>query len=136
MPTSAHFLNNAGTTFSLQVCLFKLKFFTRQLALDQNESSTVQVTYSIRDHERNVTRTMTKSIAISPTGSVITTTPLQDLDIVAQIISPSRKLRAVLRHVKSGDSPTGIRLVEIWDKDILLVSANVTDSHGGFYADG
>jgi acylaminoacyl-peptidase len=106
------------------------------LALDQNESSIVQVTYSIRDHGRNVKRTMTKSIAISPTGSVITTTPLQDLDIVAQIISPSRKLRAVLRHVKSGDSPTGTRLVEIWDKDILLVSANVTDCHGDFYADG
>jgi hypothetical protein len=79
---------------------------------------------------------MTKSIAISSTGSVITTIPLQDLDIVAQTISPSRNLRAVLRHVKSGDSPTGTRLVEIWDKDILLVSANVTDCHGDFYADG
>jgi hypothetical protein len=79
---------------------------------------------------------MTKSIAISSTGSVITTIPLQDLDIVAQTISPYRNLRAVLRHVKSGDSPTSTRLVEIWDKDILLVSANVTDCHGDFYADG
>ena len=70
---------------------------------------------------------------------MITTIPLQghDLDIVAQVISPSRKLRAVLRHVKSGDSPTGgARLVEIWNKDLLVVSASVTDCHGDFYADG
>ena len=67
---------------------------------------------------------------------MITAIPLQDLDIVAQVISPSRKLRAVLRNVKSGDSPTGTRLVEIWNKDLLVVSANVTDCHGDFYADG
>ena len=83
---------------------------------------------------------MTKSIAISgsPRGSVIATIPLQnhDFDIVAQVYSPSRKLRAVLRHVKSGDSPIGTRLVEIWDKDLLVVSANVTEYHGDFYADG
>ena len=79
---------------------------------------------------------MSKSIAISPGGSVITAIPLQDLDIVTQVISPSRKLRAVLRNIKSGDSPTGTRLVEIWNKDLLVVSANVTDCHGDFYADG
>lgn len=83
---------------------------------------------------------MTKSIAVSgsPRGSVITTIPLQDHDpdIVSQVISPSRKLRAVLRHVKSGDSPTGTRSVEIWNKDLLIVSANVTDCHGDFYTDG
>ena len=67
---------------------------------------------------------------------MITAIPLQDLDIVAQAISPSRKLRAVLRNVKSGDSLTGTRLVEIWNKDLLVVSANVTDCHGDFYADG
>ena len=108
------------------------------ISLDQHESSIVQVTYSIRDHTRNVKRTVTKSIAISgsPRGSVITAIPLQDLDIVAQVISPSRKLRAVLRHVKSVGSPTGTRLVEIWNKDLLVVSADVTDCHGDFYADG
>ena len=79
---------------------------------------------------------MAKTIAISSKGSVITAVPLQDLDIVAQVISPSRKLRAVLRHVKSGDPPTGTRLVEIWNKDLLVVSANVTDCHGDFYTDG
>ena len=67
---------------------------------------------------------------------MITATPLQDLDIVAQIISPSQRLRAVLRNVKSKDSQTGTRLVEIWNKDLLLVSANVTDCHGDFYTDG
>lgn len=106
--------------------------------LDQDES-VVQVTYSIRDHARNVKRTMTKSIIISSKskGSVVTSIPLQDLDIIAQVISPSRNLRAVLRNVKSGDSPSGgIRLVEIWNKDRLVVSANVTECHGDFYADG
>ena len=67
---------------------------------------------------------------------MVTAIPLQDLDIVAQVISPSRKLRAELRHVKSVGSPTGTRLVEIWNKDLLVVSADVTDSHGDFYADG
>lgn len=67
---------------------------------------------------------------------MIASIPLQDLDIVAQVISPSRKLRAVLRNVKSGDSPTGTRLVEIWNRNLLVVSADVTDCHGEFYADG
>ena len=69
---------------------------------------------------------------------MITTMPLQDHDhdIIAQVMSPSRKLRAVLRHVKSGNSPTGTRLVEIWNKDLLEVLANVTDCHGDFYTDG
>ena len=103
---------------------------------DLHESSIVQVTYSIQDHARNVKRTMTKSIAVS--GSSVIALPMQDrdLDIVSQVISPSRKLRAVLRHVKSGDSPAGTRLVEIWNKDLLVVSANVTDCHGDFYTDG
>lgn len=79
---------------------------------------------------------MAKSIVISPKGSVITAIPLQDLDIIAQTSSPSQKLRAVLRIVKSGDSPLVARLVEIWNKDLLVVSANVTECHGDFYADG
>ena len=67
---------------------------------------------------------------------MVTAIPLQDLDIIAQVVSPSRKLRAVLRIVKSsGDSPP-TRLVEIWNKDLLEVSANVTECHGDFYADG
>ena len=78
---------------------------------------------------------MSKSIVISSEGSVITALPLQDLDIIAQTVSPSQKLRAVLRVTKSGDSPP-IRLVEIWNKDLLEISANVTDCHGDFYADG
>jgi hypothetical protein len=106
-----------------------------------SESSIVQVTYSVQDLARNVKRTMTKSIAISGSprlGGAATRMPLQDHDpdIVAQLISPSRDLRAVLRHMKSGDSPTGTRLVEIWKKDLLVVSANVTDCHGDFYTDG
>ena len=98
----------------------------------------MQVVYSIRDHARNVKRTMTKSIVISSKskGSMSTSTPLQDLDIIAQVISSSGKLRAVLRSVKSGDSSGTARLVEIWKKDLLLVSANVTECHGNFYADG
>lgn len=86
---------------------------------------------------------MTKSIIVSSNlkGSesklpvVIASTPLHDLDIVAQLISPSRKLRAVLRNVKFGDSGT-TRLVEIWKNNLLVVSANVTECHGDFYADG
>ncbi|KAF8800386.1 alpha/beta-hydrolase [Phlegmacium glaucopus] len=114
VPTAAHFVNTASS--------------------DQHGSSVIQVAYTIRDHQQNVKRTVTKSLAISSEGSVVAAIPLQDLDIVAQVTSPSRKLRAVLRISKSGDSsPT--RLVEIWNKDLLEVSANVTECHGDFYAD-
>ena len=79
---------------------------------------------------------MTKSIVISSEGSVITSIPLQDHDIVAQVISPSRKLRVVLRNAKAGGSPLRTRLVEIWNNDLLKLSVNVTECHGDFYADG
>ena len=79
---------------------------------------------------------MNKSIVISSEGSVVATIPVQDLDIIAQVISPSRKLRAVLRNVKSGDSPSSTRLVEVWKKDLLQVSVDVTECHGDFYTDG
>lgn len=119
VPTLAHFVNSAD-----------------------DEESIVQITYSLRDHTRNVKRMMTKSVIISSKSNgsesfpaVITSTPLHDqVDVVAQLISPSRKLRAVLRHIKFGDAPS-TRLVEIWKKHLLLVSANVTECHGDFYAD-
>jgi hypothetical protein len=82
---------------------------------------------------------MSKSFVISSQSRIpgqVTTIPLQNLDIIAQAISPSRRLRAVLRNVKSGDSSSTTRLVEIWKKDLLVVSANVTECHGDFYADG
>jgi acylaminoacyl-peptidase len=114
VPTAAYFLNTTATDGNYGNFPFT-ELLTPSLGSgDQHGSSIVQVAYSVRDHVRNVKRAMIKSIVISSEGSVIASMPLQDqADIIAQVISPSRKLRAVLRNVKSGDSSPGTRLVEI-----------------------
>lgn len=95
----------------------------------------VEITYSVKDHFRNSKRNMVKTIVFSSEathGPVSVSTALQDVDIVAQIISPSGQRRAILRSPKSG-SP---RYVEIWKNGLLETSLDVTDLHGDFYFDG
>lgn len=61
--------------------------------------------------------------------------PLLDFDLVASVVSPSGKRRAVLREAKSG-AAQGKRFVEVWSGDILEASVDVSEKHGAFYADG
>ncbi|KAF8154267.1 Alpha/Beta hydrolase protein [Crassisporium funariophilum] len=98
----------------------------------------VQTTYLVRDHVRNIKRTMAKSIVFS-TGESIpnispTPTALLDTDVVAQVVSSSGRRRAVLRAVKVEKSKS-CRLVEIWNGNTLEVVLDVTESHGEFYTD-
>ncbi|PPQ82281.1 hypothetical protein CVT25_008431 [Psilocybe cyanescens] len=103
-------------------------------AHDHSRPAAVEITYSVKDHFRNTKRNMVKTIVFSSEathGPVSVSTALQDVDIVAQIISPSTQRRAILRSPKSG-SP---RYVEIWKNGLLETSLDVTDLHGDFYSD-
>ncbi|KAF8900475.1 Alpha/Beta hydrolase protein [Gymnopilus junonius] len=104
------------------------QFITRH---DPDGSATVEVSYSLRDHIRNSKRTVSRSIVFSSEASSIpTVTPLQEVDPVVQLVSPSTKRRAVLRS-----RPGGSRFIEIWSNGLLEASMEVTDYHGDFYAD-
>lgn len=78
---------------------------------------------------------MVKSLVYSYNGLLASATPLQDTDIVGQIVSPSGTKRAVLRSVKNGTGSTS-RFVEIWTDDLLQTSLDVSDYHHDFYTDG
>jgi hypothetical protein len=81
---------------------------------------------------------MSKSVIFNSDGqhpSSPVSTPLLDIDIVAQIVSSSGKKRATLRNVKLADGKSN-RIVEVWSEGLLQISLNVTDYHGDFYTDG
>ncbi|KIM37876.1 hypothetical protein M413DRAFT_448146 [Hebeloma cylindrosporum] len=94
----------------------------------------VQVSYSVRDHISKTKRTMVKSLVYSYDGLSPTATPLQDTDVVGQIVSPSGKRRAALRSVKNSNGSTS-RFVEIWTDDLLQTALDVSDYHHDFYTD-
>lgn len=97
------------------------------------QETAFEVSYAIRAHVRNAKRSMVKSFAI--TEPSVIASPLYDVgEIVASAISPSLQLRANLREIKTADNVK--RYVEIWIKDRLEISKDVTDQHGAFYADG
>lgn len=95
--------------------------------------SSLRIVFSVRDHERNVKRVVTKSVSLPP--PTISST-LEDVptDVVLSLVSPSRSFRAILRDAsKTGGSG---RFVEIWNNDRLVVCKDVTRAHGQFYSDG
>jgi hypothetical protein len=61
--------------------------------------------------------------------------PLQEVgETVASVVSPSYELHAILRESKQGTSTR--RFVEIWSKNRIEVSLEVSDFHQAFYLDG
>ncbi|KAF5342853.1 hypothetical protein D9757_014920 [Collybiopsis confluens] len=90
-----------------------------------------QLELSVRDHARNVKRTITKSIFLDT--PVTSTPPVEVLGLVSAVYSPSKEIRAVLRE--TGDDKDKKRFVEIWRDDALLACKDVTDKHGIFFAD-
>ncbi|KAF9022062.1 alpha/beta-hydrolase [Hymenopellis radicata] len=110
VPTAAHFLVQTDARYK---CL--------------------EVTYSITDHVRDIKRTTTKTIFFS--SSDVFSTAGQDISaagIVKSTWSPSTKYKAVLRNLDGGKK----RFVEIWGRDgALILTKDVTDDHGEFYAD-
>ncbi|KAF9035745.1 acylaminoacyl-peptidase [Hymenopellis radicata] len=93
----------------------------------------LEVTYSIADHVRDIKRTTTKTIFFSK--DTVFSTAGQDISaagIVKSTWSPSTKYKAVLRNLDGGKK----RFVEIWGRDgALILTKDVTDDHGEFYAD-
>jgi acylaminoacyl-peptidase len=95
--------------------------------------SSLRIVFSVRDHLRNVKRAVTRTVTLPP-PTISTAYEDVSSDIVLSLISPSKSYRAVLRDLsKIGSSG---RFVEIWNKDRLVVSKEVTRAHGQFYSDG
>ncbi|KAF9074357.1 Alpha/Beta hydrolase protein [Rhodocollybia butyracea] len=91
----------------------------------------VAVQLSVRDHIRNLKRTISKSILLD---ALNTTTPsVEVIGIVSTAYSASGNLKAVLRE--TGEDKDKKRFVEVWNSDRLLACKDVTDIHGMFYAD-
>ncbi|RXW22263.1 hypothetical protein EST38_g3573 [Candolleomyces aberdarensis] len=95
-------------------------------------SQAIQLSFSVRDHERNVKKTLLKNVILPPSSEAIRL-PAQEVDYVAARYSPSGRKRVVLREVKN-DSGTK-RFVEIWEGEALKFNVDVSDKHGAFYPD-
>jgi len=90
----------------------------------------IQLNAAVKDHTRNIKRTVTKSIVLS--GSESFSTPFQEIhEVVKSGYSNDGKYKAVLRETQDKK-----RFVEIWDGDKLEACKEVTDVHGAFYSDG
>lgn len=96
--------------------------------------TTIQVTYSVRDHVKNVKRTMSKTIFVPAATDTTTPDPVPGLllntDVTAQVVSPSGAKRAVWRKSEKD------RFVELWEGEALVRQWLVTDVHGDVYTDG
>ena len=97
-------------------------------------SPVIRVTFSKKDHERDMKRTFSKTIVVTNNELVISTLTQDSSEIQASVISPSKSRVAILRKTESNGEKK--RFVEIWCDDRLEVSRNVTTSHGAFYTEG
>ncbi|KAH7882100.1 Alpha/Beta hydrolase protein [Phlebopus sp. FC_14] len=103
----------------------------------------IRVGYSIRDHERNTKRSVTKTFTLTkpasgdvPSEPIISSIVTQDSpEIQATAISPSGKRRAILREV-ADQSGAKKRFVEVWIDSQLEALLEVTKRHGQFHTDG
>ncbi len=96
----------------------------------------------MKNHTRNSKRSLSKLI-FTPNEyrfledqPIFGTTPEDTSDIVLQVISPSKKKRALLRKLASDKVDGFSRCVEIWNGGVLEASVDVSDLHGDFYSDG
>ncbi|KAH0833856.1 Alpha/Beta hydrolase protein [Lanmaoa asiatica] len=102
--------------------------------------SVVRISYSIRDHERNVKQSITKSFTLDDLDSaidspVISSTINQDpSEISAFLSAPSGKRHAFLKEVLNING-TKKRYVEVWSGAQLEASLEVTKQHGQFHTD-
>ncbi|KIJ61731.1 hypothetical protein HYDPIDRAFT_95961 [Hydnomerulius pinastri MD-312] len=105
-------------------------------------SSMIRVSYSIRDHERNAKRTITKTFTLSrpelasvdfePT--LTSTTAQVSSEVQAFTASLSEKRQAILREVSDSNGGKK-RYVEVWANSHLEASLEVTKRHGQFHTD-
>lgn len=83
----------------------------------------------MRDHLRNVKRTVSKHVVSMPSDTVVTAA--QDDSALASVPSPSGKRLGVLREISEGASKK--RFVEVWFGDRLEATKEVTKTHEGFH---
>lgn len=83
----------------------------------------------MRDHLRNVKRTVSKHVVSIPSDTVVTAA--QDDSALASVPSPSGKRLGVLREISEGASKK--RFVEVWFGDRLEATKEVTKTHEGFH---
>ncbi|KAF6748273.1 acylaminoacyl-peptidase [Ephemerocybe angulata] len=96
------------------------------------ELASIQLSFSVRDHERNVKKSLVKQIVLSNSGPA-TVLPAQEVNYVAARYSLSGRNRVVLREAKEGSGTK--YFVELWRGDSLRFTLDVTEKHGAFYAD-
>ncbi|KAI6046609.1 Alpha/Beta hydrolase protein [Pisolithus marmoratus] len=118
VPTSAQFIESNATT------------------------AVVRVSYSVRDHESNSKRTLSKTFTLTRPESLpdewtlVSSTICHDAsDVQASVLSPSGKRHAVLREVVDQSNSGKKRFVEIWADSRLEASLDVTKRHGAFHTD-
>jgi len=97
----------------------------------------------MKNHTRNSKRSLSKLIfslnddsSLLKDHPILGTTPEDTSEIALQVISPSKKKRALLRKLGSDKADGFSRYVEIWNDGVLEASLDVSDLHGDFYSDG
>jgi len=94
----------------------------------------IHVTFSKQDHERNVTRSISKSIFVTSPNTSSSTLAQDASDIKASTVSPSKSRVAILRQTSDQDKKR--RYIEIWADDRLEASQEVSSTHGTFLTGG
>ncbi|KAG7091876.1 hypothetical protein E1B28_008277 [Marasmius oreades] len=99
------------------------------------DRNVIQLNSTIQDFTRNTRRSVSKSIVITPESESIFASPNQEIGSEAVLSRPSRcgRYQATLNEIGAGDQKR--RFVEVWSKESMLVSKEVTDVHGAFYND-
>ncbi|KAJ8590553.1 alpha/beta-hydrolase [Rhizopogon salebrosus TDB-379] len=93
----------------------------------------VRVTYAVRDHERNIKRSVTKTFPLIPDHETTYATSHDSSEIKSFATSPSKSRQAILREVANGSSTK--RFVEVWTGTQIEASLDVTKYHDVFLTD-
>lgn len=133
-PTSAHFINTT-TTSGVSGQQYSVENLCPTYSFP-----VARISYSIRDHERNVKRSITKTLTLgipaTTDSPVLSSTINHDPpEVLACFSAPSEKRCAFLREVSDANGAKK-RYVEVWSGTQLEASLEVTKQHGQFHTDG
>ena len=97
-------------------------------------SKVIRVAFSKKDHQRDIKRSISKTIFVTGPNTVSSTLAQDISEIQASVVSPSKSRVAILRQISEHDKKK--RFVEIWADDRLEASQEVTNIHGAFSTGG
>ncbi|XP_017769559.1 PREDICTED: acylamino-acid-releasing enzyme-like isoform X2 [Nicrophorus vespilloides] len=120
-------------------CINMYKAFAQTPALQSariNADQSIISVWSQRNIEKGKTTKFMKNHVLKQDGKFCDFFPCDISDEVISTISPSEKLRAVVRDMENGKG--NIQYLEIWEAGSLMQSIDLTnlDLHGKVYADG